>query len=187
MNLAHILHITFLTGYGLLGVYLMYLLWKETIRFIPLYKEALDFESKSKVVRQVFLTTVDVLWMPMLKWVIIGLLLSRLLWMLEHFNMYSGLRWDIYPFVTSQGQRVWFTYMPFRFLRFFEGIDLIAWFVISWFGFISISLGKYVFKVSGFKEVPASLKTQLLGYLGKMLFFSVLMSVWVGFIRIVFK
>lgn len=97
---------------------------------------------------------------------IVGLLLSRLVWMSAHASLYTDVPWGILPYLRTALSVDWLTYFPWRILRFSEGIN----FQVLWvtFGLLA-STALYLPTISLARKLRVEKRSVLAGFIAKAL------------------
>ncbi len=106
----------------LIDIWLLFKVWQE---IVVLLDRALALSSKELKYRSTF----DVFWAPLFLSSLVAVLLARIFFIISNISFYRGVSFSIFPYIRLQNEVVWFTYMPWRVLRFGEGINISSFLV----------------------------------------------------------
>ncbi len=107
---------------ALIDIWLLFKVWQE---MVILLDRALALSSKELKYKSTF----DVFWAPLFLSSLVAALLARIFFIVSNISLYRGVSFSLFPYIKLQNEVIWFTYMPWRLLRFGEGINIPSFFV----------------------------------------------------------
>ena len=98
-------------GFSIVGVFALFIVWRMLI-LIWNKLSGLGIEhafSSSRLFDTVFYS------------IIFGLLVGRLLWMIQNVSLFSDVPWAFLPYFHTDDGIIWLSFFPWRFLNIIEG------------------------------------------------------------------